>query len=220
MKCPSCGADISADAASCMYCNSSVPTGETHNRRTTFARLRASEAFAVSGSPERVARLPKVGTMQKAFLYLFFTMFIGAAVLMCVMALGIAGVAGAMGGAAAGGPGVAISIVPLLFTIFPIGFIVLGVILFRRAKGKMDKFENDPAQAIPVIVIDKRTDVWGGSGDSSAKTNYYVTCETEDGSREEYQLWDGALYGKLSSGDAGILFVRSNYGLDFDRVRM
>jgi hypothetical protein len=90
--------------------------------------------------------------------------------------------------------------------------------MFRMAKGKMDKFESDPARAVPVIVIDKRTDVWGGHGDNSAKTNYFVTCETEDGAREEYQLWDGAMYGKMSSGDAGILFLRSNYGLDFDRV--
>ena len=55
-------------------------------------------------------------------------------------------------------------------------------------------------------------------GDISAKINYFVTCETEDGSREEFQLSDGAMYGKMSSGDAGILFLRANYGLDFDRV--
>jgi len=47
-----------------------------------------------------------------------------------------------------------------------------------------------------------------------------VTCETEDGSRDEYQVWDGKMYGKVSAGDAGSLFLRSNYGLDFDRVRV
>lgn len=218
MKCPSCGADISADAASCMYCNSSVPTSEARDRRTTFARLKASEAFAGSGSPERIARLPKLGAMQRAFLYVFFTMFIGGAVFMCIVALGIAGVAGAMGGAAGGGRGAAISIVPLLFAIFPLGFIVIGVMMFRVAKGKMDKFESDPVRSIAVVVVDKRTEVSGGSGKSAAATHHFVTCETEDGSREEYRVWDGAMYGKLSAGDAGILFARSNYGLDFDRV--
>ncbi len=219
MKCPSCGADISADAASCMYCNSSVPTSEAGNRNTTFARLKASDAYAASGSPERIARLPKVGAMQKAFLYFFFAIFIGGAALVCVVGLVIAGM-GAIGSFSLGGRGAVFSIIPLLFTIFPIGFIVLGVFLFRLAKGKMDKFESDPARAIPVIVVDKRTDVWGGTGDSSANTSYYVTCETEDSSREEYQVWNGSLYGKMTAGDAGILFVRSKYGLDFDRVRV
>ncbi|MBC8357181.1 MAG: DUF2500 domain-containing protein [Planctomycetes bacterium] len=130
----------------------------------------------------------------------------------------MAGVIGVFGGRAGGGPGTAISIVPLIFAFFPMGFIALGVIMFRAARKKMNKFENDPVHAVPVIVVDKRTHVWGGRGNSSANTHYFVTCEIEDGSREEYQVWDGAMFGKMSSGDAGILFSRSNYGLDFDRV--
>jgi hypothetical protein len=220
MKCLSCGADISADATSCTYCNSSVPSSETHLRSTTFSRLKNSDAFAASGSPARIARLPKFGAFHKGFMIVFFTMFIGGSAFICLVALSMAGVVGVFGGAVASGGGAVFSIIPLLIAIVPFGFVVLGILMFRAAKGKMDKFESDPVRAVPVIVIDKRTDVCGGSGDSSATTHYFVTCETEDGSRDEYQVWDGKMYGKVSAGDAGILFLRSNYGLDFDRVRV
>lgn len=220
MKCLSCGADISADASICGYCNSSVPSSDQREHETIFARLRASDAFAAGSTPERLARLPKLGAIQKTFMTVFFVIFIGGAAFMSIAALSMAGVIGIFGGRAGGGAGATFSIIPLLFAFVPLGFIAIGVLMFRAARKKMNKFESDPALAIPVIVVDKRTEVWGGSGDSSAKTNYYVTCETEDGSRKEYQVWDGAMYGKTSTDDAGILFVRSGYGLDFDRVAM
>jgi hypothetical protein len=97
-------------------------------------------------------------------------------------------------------------------------FVVLGIFLWRKTRKKMDSIESDPVQAIPVIVVDKRTQVSGGSGDSSASTYYFVTCESEDGDRQEYQLWDGSLYGRIAADDGGILFVLAGYGLDFDRV--
>ena len=211
MKCFSCGADIEGSATICGHCNSSVPMTDVRARASTFARLKSSSELARSSSPERIARLPQVPAFQKICLYVFFSIFIGTSALMCLGAFGAAGVIGISGG---GG----FSILPLVFAIVPGGFVVLGIFLFRMMKKKMDAVESGPAIAIPVVVIDKRTHVWGGSGDSSAKTKYYVTCETEDGSRNEYQVWDGRLYGQMTADDTGILFIRSTYGLDFDRV--
>ena len=50
------------------------------------------------------------------------------------------------------------------------------------------------------------------------RTSYFATVETEKGSRKEYELWDGTLYALMTSGDAGILYVRADHGLAFDRV--
>lgn len=218
MKCPSCGADVSSDATSCGYCNSSVSAGALRNRAAILTRIKESKEYAKCNSPERLARLPKFGAFQKAFLVAFFAIFIGGSAFMCIVALGMAGVIGVFGGRFGGGSSATFSIAPLIFALFPLGFIVIGVFMFRAAKAKMTNFESAPAEAFAVVVVDKRTEVSGGSGDSSAHTNYFVTCETEDGSREEYQVWDGRTYGKMSTDDAGILFVRDKYGLDFDRV--
>jgi hypothetical protein len=69
-----------------------------------------------------------------------------------------------------------------------------------------------------VIVTGKRNHVSGGGQNSSARTTYFVTCEREDGTRQEYQVWDGNMFGRMSDDDAGVLFTKQEYGLDFDRV--
>jgi hypothetical protein len=186
---------------------------ERTEKTALLARVRSSPEYAARLSPARIARLPKYGGVQKAFLIVFFVMFIGGAGLMFVIALGMAGLFGFVGGH--GG----FSLIPLVMSLFPLGFVALGIFLFLMTRKKMDSIENDPVQALPVIVVDKRAHVSGGSGDSSASTHYFVTCEAEDGTRNEYQVWDGNLYGRMASGDAGILFLRAGYGLDFDRVR-
>jgi hypothetical protein len=150
----------------------------------------------------------------------FFVLFIGFSAVMCVVALGMAGVFGFMGLRSGHGFGAAMSIIPLFFAIVPIGFVGLGVFLLMKSRKQMKSLDKDPVQTNAVIVVDKRTQVSGGTGDRSASTSYFVTCESEDGSRQEYQVWDGNLYGRMTAGDAGVLFVRAGYGLDFDRVRV
>jgi hypothetical protein len=149
---------------------------------------------------------------------IFPLVFSGVSLFIAVMALGMAGVFGAVGFGAGGLGGAAFSIIPAFMSIVPLGFVVLGIFMFINAKKKITSLETEPVQAVPVLIVDKRTHVFGGHGDSSAQTQYHATCETEDGRREEYQVWDGKLYGRMSAGDAGILFLRAGYGLDFDRV--
>ncbi len=218
MKCKSCGADNSVDVVTCAYCGSHLPMSENTEKTAVFARIKSSAEYTDGNSRERHARLPKYGNIQKVFLGVFFVMFIGGGAFMFIVLLGMAGIFGLAGSQARGGFGAAFSLVPLLMAIVPLGFVVLGIFLSLGIRKKMKSIENDPVQTIPVIIVDKRTHVSGGSGKSSASTNYFVTCETEDGSRKEYQVWGGKTYGRISADDAGILFVRAGYGLDFDRV--
>src|SRR5690606_19298112 len=97
----------------------------------------------------------------------------------------------------------------------PLGMAMLGVFLFAAIWKKMRKWNSSPIEAIPVIVVDKRTEVSGGE---RARARYFVTCETEDGARHEYSVWDGGLYGRMAVQDAGIIYVRADFVLDFDRV--
>lgn len=223
MKCPNCGADIPADASVCSFCGSAKRSAETKDganlsNAAIFDKLKASPEYDRRESSERVARLPKISGAHKAIGLIFPIMFIGVSGFIALMALGMSGVVGVFGFKAGGPGGVAFSNIPAIMAVVPIGFVVFGVFLFLRTKKRLASFENDPVESIPVLVVDKRTHVWGGSGDSSAQTHYYVTCEAEDGRREEYQVWDGRLYGTMSADDAGILFMRAGYCLDFDRV--
>jgi hypothetical protein len=218
MKCPSCGADISPAEVQCSHCGSHLPSTSSSSKTAVFARIKASAQYADRNSPERIARLPNASAMQKVFLHVFFVIFVGISASMAVFLLGMAGVVGIFGFRAQGGMAAAFSLGPLLMACVPIGFVVFGVVMFRHLKKKMNSLEHDPVEALPAIVIGKRTQVSGGSGDSSSHTSYFITCEAEDGSRQEYQVWDGKLYGKLTADDAGIIFVRAGYGLDFDRV--
>ncbi len=218
MKCSSCGADNAPDAVTCNYCGSHLPLTSSGERSAIFARIKSSAAYAACNSPQRHARLPKVGGLQKAFLFVFFAIFIGGAGMMTIFMLGMAGVFGVFGAHGGGGMGAAFSLIPILMAIVPLGFVAVGIFMFVMMRKKMNAVENDPVQPLPVIVVDKRTHVSGGSGNHSASTHYFVTCELENGSREEYQVWDGSLYGRMSADDGGILFLRAGYGLDFDRV--
>lgn len=221
MRCPSCGAANPASADACAYCGSHLPATEDVRRETIFARVRSSAEFAAKDSPERHARLPKYNAFHKAFVIVFFVAFIGMSGGMCVVGLVMSGAFGLMGSRVGGGLGTTLGVLPLLlFMAVAAGFVAFGIFLWRTIHKKMTAIEQSPVEPLPVIVVDKRTHVSGGSGDSSASTHYFATCEREDGSRDEYQLWDGNLYGRLSAGDAGILFTRAGYGLDFDRVRV
>jgi hypothetical protein len=217
LKCPSCGADNPPETTSCSYCGTHLAVRPSAERSAIFARIRSSAEYADRNLPERVARVPRYTAVQKAIPIVFFAVFIGGSAMMLIVALGMAGVLGFFG-VRVGGFGAGFSLVPLVMAIVPAGFVVLGIFLLRAVQKKMHTIDSAPLETIPVIVVDKRTHVSGGSGDSSATTNYFVTCETEDGQRQEYQVWDGTMYGRMAHEDAGILFVRAGYGLDFDCV--
>ncbi|MCO6455406.1 MAG: DUF2500 domain-containing protein [Pirellulaceae bacterium] len=216
MKCPSCGGESELAAAVCGYCGSALPRPAAEDKLATFRRLKASPEFARSGLAERHEQLPKYEPAHKLLLGGFFVVFIGGSLVAFVVTLAMA-LGFGFAGSRFGRGGALFSLVPLLMALAPLGFVLLGVFGYRALRQKMHRIESAPVEALPVIVVDKRTHVSGG-GDTSTTSSYFATCETEDGDRRECQLWDASLYSKLVLGDAGILFLRAGYGLDFDRV--
>ncbi|WHX98216.1 DUF2500 domain-containing protein [Neobacillus sp. DY30] len=99
-------------------------------------------------------------------------------------------------------------------TLFPIFFIlVFGIILFTIFKGiKQWNYNNkQPRLNVDAVVVSKRTQVSGGSNDSSASTWYYVTFQVESGDRMELAV-RGSDYGMLAEGDFGeLVFQGTRY---------
>ena len=216
MMCKSCGADNPSEATICLYCQSQLPVTGSSSRMKILARIKASDAYARRNSPERHAQLPKVGALQKAMTIGFFVVFIGFSAMMCVVAFGVAGVLNFVG--PRGSEGFVMTLLPVLFAVVPAAFVALGIFMLTKTRQQMNAMESDPIQAHAVVIVDKRTQVTGGTGDHSTRTHYFVSCERDEGCREEYQVWDGHLFGRITAGDTGVLFVRAGYALDFDRV--
>jgi len=218
MKCTNCGADAAKGADRCAYCGSALARPAVPDKASLFAAVKTSPEYAQSESPERLAQLPKFSAFHWAFLVVFFTMFIGGAGFIFIMMLGMGGAFAWLGFRLPGGLGAGFSVVPLFMSLMPLAFIVLGVLMFRHVRQRMSKVESAPVKAVPVIVINKRLETFRRSDSSS--THYFVTCELESGERDEFQVWDGRVYGRMTVDDAGVLFLRDRYGVDFDRVAL
>lgn len=65
-------------------------------------------------------------------------------------------------------------------------------------------------------VVAKRTEVSGGSGDSSATTRYYVTFEFDNGERTEL-IVGGNHYGMMVENDRGMLTYQGTRFKHFER---
>ncbi|MFB9278448.1 DUF2500 domain-containing protein [Cohnella cellulosilytica] len=109
---------------------------------------------------------------------------------------------------------------PLFFKIFG-GLILLpmaATFLFFLFKGVRTWNSNNHAEIVRRIctIVDKRTEVWGGTHDSGANTNYYVTFEFEDRARKELYV-KASLFGLLAVQDRGELTYQGTRFLDFAR---
>ncbi|TQR07296.1 DUF2500 domain-containing protein [Psychrobacillus soli] len=95
---------------------------------------------------------------------------------------------------------------------------VIGIFIFviTSAIKQRNKNNNSPKLSIPVQVVTKRSDTWGGSGDSSASTSYFVTFQVESGDRIELQL-SGQEYGMIAEDDLGILTFQGTRFVSFER---
>lgn len=110
---------------------------------------------------------------------------------------------------------------PLFFKLFGgiVIAIVAGVFLYVIVRGLGTWSANNASDVVKraVTVMDKRTEVWGGSGDSSASTNYYVTFQMEDQSRIELQVSPDK-YGLMVAGDQGELTHQGTRFKEFHRL--
>ena len=98
--------------------------------------------------------------------------------------------------------------------------IVIGTITFTIGRSAREHFRNNSMEevTIPARIITKRTHVWGGHGNTSASTGYYVTFEDDQGNRAEFSV-GSSLYGMYAEGDTGMLTHQGTRFLHFERDR-
>jgi hypothetical protein len=214
MKCKSCGADCPAGITTCRYCGAEVERKRPQGREAVFREILNSAVYARRESPQRLAALPKLPTIAKIIPLFVIGAFILVPVFGLVITLSVAGGFAAFGGSFGG----EMSLIPLAMGICPLAFIGLGIAMGVMFFRKMRHFDESPVVARAVLITSKRMSVTGGSGDCSASTNYFVTAEFEDGSREEFQAMTPQFYSQLAEHDAGVLFTRATVAVDFDRV--
>ncbi len=155
--------------------------------------------------------------LAQVFPVVFFVLFIGVAGFIAISALGVSGAVGAVGFGMHPAGGI-FGLFGFLFALVPIGFVVLGVVLMKKHLDKIGGFHQADVEGEAAIIVGKRTAVSGGGGDSSVSTSYFLTAEFPDGWRREFATLVPELYAKVAEGDAGVLFTRDSFALDFDRV--
>lgn len=220
MKCPYCAAEVSSASRECQYCGAEIDRPRAPgplSRDAVFEQILASSEYGRRNSPERHASLPKIPAFMQVLPIVFLVVFIGIGGFMAVMALGITGLFGAVGFGMHPAGGL-FGLVGLLFGLVPIGFVILGIFLMKKHLEKMRSFGQAEIKGEAVIIAGKRTAVSGGGENSSASTTYFLTAEFQDGRREEFAALTPQIYAKVAEEDAGVLFLRDQYALDFDRV--
>ncbi|SMF86045.1 Protein of unknown function [Paenibacillus uliginis N3/975] len=96
--------------------------------------------------------------------------------------------------------------------------VVVVIVLAKGVQGLITWSSNNAAEMLnkPSEIVTKRTQVWGGSGDSRASTSYYITFEFEDHSRQEFEV-KAKKFGMLVEGDIGILTYQGTRFIDYAR---
>ncbi len=224
MRCESCGAQVAQGNTICEYCGSTwdrvVPAAVATqlSAGNVYDQIKGSPSWADRNSPTRQAAIPQMPALASVAPIIFFVVFITMSGFMAFTMLGVSGILGAVGFSQGGPFGSGVAIVPAFMALVPIGFVVLGIFMAVKHGKTMRTFQDAPTLGHAAVIVGKRTQISGGGKDSSASTRYFVTAEFEDGRREEFGLMTPGLYGKVTEGDAGVLFVRSTFVLDFDRV--
>ncbi len=97
--------------------------------------------------------------------------------------------------------------------------LVFGVITVGIVKGLSRWSRNNgmPVVTVPAVVVGKRGEVSGGSGDSSASTSYHATFELQGSERLEFRL-SGPQYGLLAERDRGALTYQGTRYKGFART--
>jgi hypothetical protein len=103
-----------------------------------------------------------------------------------------------------GGAGILFLLVPLFIGL--VFLVVLGAFVYAFVRGMTQWSRNNasPLQTVPAVLVTKRGQVSGGSGDSSASTSYFATFEIRGGERLEFRV-SGKEYGMLVENDRGQL---------------
>lgn len=105
---------------------------------------------------------------------------------------------------------------PVLFRIFPVIFLIVGIGIVMGGISGLARLTGSPLERMPSVVVGKRQD-YDTDSKGSGSTSYYITLQTEDGSRKEH-LVPGKLYGQLERGDTGVAYLKGGFLLDFRRL--
>ena len=106
---------------------------------------------------------------------------------------------------------------PLLFKIFALLFIVFFAFIIIKMLRIWMSNNASPLISASCTAVTKRSEVWGGSGDTSASTSYYVTFQFDDGSRLEFQVINRD-YGLIVEGDRGEILYQGTRFKEFKRL--
>ncbi|MFC3748799.1 DUF2500 domain-containing protein [Paenibacillus sp. GCM10012306] len=105
---------------------------------------------------------------------------------------------------------------PPFFKIFLLVFLLVFIFIIFKTIQNWLAYKTSPVTTGYYQAVAKRSEVWGGSGQHSAKTSYYVTFEDEGGNRVELQVPNSA-YGYIIEGDTGELIYQGTRLKDFQR---
>lgn len=110
--------------------------------------------------------------------------------------------------------------VPLWFKIFggTLLIVVIGTFAYAIIKGLLVWSANNSKSLLTkqAVVVSKRMEVWGGTGNSTPSTNYYITFELENGARMEFQM-AAREYGLLVEKDEGEITYQGARFMNFNR---
>lgn len=106
---------------------------------------------------------------------------------------------------------------PLLFKIFALLFIAFFVFIIIKMLRIWLSNNASPLISASCTAVTKRSEVWGGSGDTSASTSYYVTFQFDDGSRLEFQVMNRD-FGLIVEGDRGEILYQGTRFKEFKRL--
>lgn len=105
---------------------------------------------------------------------------------------------------------------PLFFKLMFLLVVSFFIFIIVKSVGIWRSNNASPLVSAYASVIAKRSEVWGGSGDSSANTSYFTTFEFQDGGRLELQVHGGD-FGLMVEGDEGELIYQGTRFKSFAR---
>lgn len=108
------------------------------------------------------------------------------------------------------------SAIPIFIGI--IFIVIISMLIFGIGRGVKQYASNKskPIEILPARVIAKRPHTWGGTGNTSAHTSYYMTFELENGDRLEMPV-NNHFYGLNVEGDTGMLTHQGTQMMSFER---
>ncbi len=197
-KCQSCGARPSRnDAGFCDFCGTELPPLEIPEARVEVHQVGPygdlDARFAAIDEHENLERLMSytpsmAGTSRGMYCGVAFgVVFVVIALIITAFFQGL----------------------PFPASLFPLIFVAVGIGIVVTSLKKAAAFSAAPLKRLPALIIDERTAVSGGSGNSAARSSYYITLQFQDDPRHEYAV-GGKMAGILTRGDMGIAYVKSD----------